>query len=247
MGIKTLDEILGGSEDSGAIKESTAIKNRSKSVPKTLTDIHMEQTYLPKQELNVPTISEGSPLGITEEQRIAFGNQGKIGFFEGFFRSEGLNDIRRFGREAFTTMDPEPGDDFSFFNSIEVNSALGRFFGEDGYDYTKYQHEGKLVDRGEEHAKHLRDKDIAEINAYLYKFAEEQIRGAHTRGKIGSGVGELPLLMLEFLGSGSIATGIKAGLKKKVGGLVKEGIETATKQSLKKKIATGTALIPKKQ
>lgn len=245
MARRTLEEITGENK-SYLEKEKVLVSNNKKKGRRTLAEIKMGKSYKPKQNLVVPTIGEGSPLGITAQQRAHFEGSGKIGFWEGLFRSEGMNDLRRMGK-FIVTDDVDPGDDLSFFNSITVNDAMGRFHGEDGYDYNISPIDGTPV--SPRIAKHRRDEDIRDINLYLSKFAEEQIRGAHTRGKIGSGVGELPLLMLEFLGSGSIATGVKTSIKKTLqksikestSKVIKESTEKAVELSLKKKIAKGTA------
>jgi len=239
MGEVRLDDILTKDKRTREDPSTTrTVKTTGKTGSQRLEDIQGSQTIeVPRDRDLIPTQSKDNPIGLTEQQKAFFKGQKEIGFWEGLGRSEGLNDLRRLvqhndlnpfnlGTSIEELHEASKWDNVSFLNLIDVKQAVGNFQEDDYKDIiNKF---GKPVS-----AKAQRDEDIALINGFIFKFEEERIRGSTTLGKIGGGVGELPLFMIEFMATGPAA----AAVKKTVGLSIKKGV----KESFKKKILRSSA------
>lgn len=194
----------------------------------------------------IPTRSKDQPFGLTESQRNTLTEMRQrgeeIGFFEGIGRSEGFKDLKNLIALGTATKTPflsrEVGaqaiSDLSVVNAVTTKIAIDRFVENEYEDKFFIDKDGDKILT--ETAASRKQQDIDTVNAFLFKFEEERIRGVTTLGKIGAGVGELPLFMLEFLASGSAATGIRKGATT----LVKKEVTKQVKKSIKRRIMEGT-------
>jgi len=243
MGVIRLDELQGRDKTQPNNVRTKQVLVTGKAGPQRLDEIQGGQAIdVPADRADlVPVRSDENPIGITPQQKAFFKGQGKIGFWEGLGRSEGLNDLGNLVTgsgivDLIDTLGVSGGQvvdadkKFSIVNVFNTKAAVERF---QENKYEDGEAEGLFGQplKAEEQKK----RDVGTINGFLLKIEEERIRGTTTGGKIGSGVGELPLFMLEFLATGGVATTVK----KTVGLAVKEGI----KETFKKKLIRGSAAL----
>jgi len=142
---------------------------------------------------------------ITDEQRSEWEGQGPIGYFESAQRVDK------------TEMIPVWGAVEGMSRSIGLKNAADRIRA-DNYEFAP----GKKA------------QDLDQVNKYLFKLAEEQVRTVTIGGKIIAGASELPAYMAEFLATGGIAALGRKGVKTAVKHTAKNGLRGVVKSAIKK-------------
>lgn len=142
---------------------------------------------------------------VTEDQRKEWEAQGPIGYFEAAQRVDK------------TEMIPFLGGVESIVKSVKLKNAVDRIQA-DNYEFAP----GKKA------------QDLDMVNKFLFKIAEEQVRGVTLGGKITTGAAELPAFMIEFLATAGIASLGKEGVKQTVKHTVKGGLRSVVKSTVKK-------------
>lgn len=176
---------------------------------------------------------ENNPFGVTKEQRLKMEAEGPIGFWEGAWRSGGVTTMKNIAfafaplelRDALRGRHEQGREYMTGISEAEAMFAVDRF-SEDAYEDSDWESAGQK-----------RDIDISTINGFLFKYEESRIRGSSTAGKVGEGIGELPMFMMEFmLTKGAYSTGKQAIL-----GTVKKEVVGAAQKLTKKEILKNIA------
>ena len=144
-------------------------------------------------------------MQISDNQRSDWKKQGPIGYGEAATRIDK------------TEMIPFLGTVESAAKSVKLLNAVNRL------KLNKY-----------EQIPGQRAQDVDMVNRYMFKMAEEQVRGVTIGGRIITGAGELPSFMGEFLATGGLAALGKEGVKQTIKQTVKGGLRTVVKTSMGK-------------